>query len=156
MMTVSEEPGNAREHRRLASLAALTSRGIRQGFFRAGHKMSADARLNLIKAPKTGRLYKIRGRKQLHRASAPGESPANLTGALKKSVAFKIQGMEHFEFGYDDSTKYGRRLELGDRPGKKPPRIEARPNLAKVVKENQRNMKQYMNTAIHAEHMQTR
>lgn len=155
MITIAEEPGNAREHRRIASLEVKTYRGIRQGWYRAGQKMRAEAQQNILKGPKTGRLYRVPGRKRRHRASAPGESPANLTGALRKSVGYEIRGVEQFEFGYRD-TKYGRRLELGDRPGKQPPRIEPRPNLSKVVKRNERNIKRYMSTSIHMEHMKAR
>ena len=39
---------------------------------------------NLMRQPKSGRVYKYRGRS--HRASAPGESPAIRSGKLFKSI----------------------------------------------------------------------
>lgn len=46
--------------------------------------------------PKSGRIYIIRG--QLHQASAPGETPAVLSGELSASVGWRQVGLEAFEF----------------------------------------------------------
>jgi len=74
-------------------------RGIRQGFFAVGEDLVKESRRLIRRPPKTGRLYRIAGRRRRHRASAPGEAPANLTGALARSIAFSISGSDNMEFG---------------------------------------------------------
>lgn len=81
------------------------------------------------RGPKTGILYRIPGRKRRHRASAPGEAPANLTGTLRRGVNFKVKGSDQMEFG--DTEIYGKFLEIGTR------RMKPRPHLIKAVKHNQ-------------------
>ena len=72
---------------------------------------------------KHGRIYWIRGRK--HRASAPGEPPAILTGALYRSIVPKM-GPKGLNARIAPNTPYARRLELGDKGGKP---IAARPYM---------------------------
>ena len=61
-----------------------------------GHLLIKTARSQMAEKPKSGRLYKIKGRK--HRASAPGESPANITRALSKSIGYQTGNLS-MQFG---------------------------------------------------------
>jgi len=121
-----------------------TRRGIRQGFFRLGKDLVKDARQLIIKGPKTGRLYRLPGRKKRHRASAPGEPPANRTGALQRSIDFQIHGADSMEFGSNPNANllaraaapagasisvYPAALEFGT--GRMAPRPYLRPTIEK-------------------------
>lgn len=109
--------------------------GIRRGFFQLGAKLVRDGQKKIVSGTKTGRLYRIKGRKGLHRASAPGEAPANITGKLRRSVDREVQGADTLEFGYRDSAPYGKFLEDGTA------KMEKRPNIIPTVKENEKNAK---------------
>ena len=80
----------------LSQLDNNMEKGIRRGFFVVGHLLIKTARSQMAEKPKSGRLYKIKGRK--HRASAPGESPANITRALSRSLGFQIGNLS-MQFG---------------------------------------------------------
>jgi len=109
----------------------------------------------MMKEPKTGRLYRIysKGRKKvrggrlkagirrLHRASAPGEPPAVLTGTLWKSIthegAKKQLKKGYFVSRVGSNIKYSFYLELGTinikkRPWLKPALERAAPDIRKL------------------------
>lgn len=90
-----------------------TKEGIRKGLLDVGPEIVREV-IRLIKSPpKTGRLYLRSG--QIHQASAPGEAPANLTGALAESMDFAVTSPTQLVIGNIESiAPYGRRLELGD------------------------------------------
>ncbi len=113
---------NFNDHRR------LIYRGARRALYDIGVENVRYTREIIKKGPKNGRLYRIAGRKRRHRASAPGQAPANLTGYLRRNVDFSVKGGDQMEFG--DKAEYGRFLELGTR------RMKARPHLSKAVKKN--------------------
>ena len=86
--------------------------------------LKRDTKAEIMKKPKHGRLYRVNlnGVIVMHRASAPGEAPANLTGALKTSIGFNTVGANRLEFGVRQAfsrsgsmttVNYGRPLELG-------------------------------------------
>jgi hypothetical protein len=95
--------------------------GLRRGAYIAGKTLTKYTRDQMTHGAKTGRLYKIYrgigGRRlanvRLHRASGPGEYPAVVTGALRKSVDFKVRGHRVLEFGAN--TEYAKALEVGSR-----------------------------------------
>jgi hypothetical protein len=107
--------------------------GARRGFHRIGLEMVEYNRKLIYKGPKTGRLYKIPGRKRKHRASAPGEAPANLSGALAKSIGYEITPANEMAFGSrskDDSkggVAYGGWLDGGTK------RIKPRPHVSRTA-----------------------
>lgn len=128
-------------------------RGIRQGFYALGKDLVKQARQNIIKGPKTGKLYRIPGRKRLHRASAPGQPPANRKGDLQKSVGFQLQGSHEMEYGYRDTVAYGRILELGGDAGVGGrSHIDPRPNLTTVVEDSPKNAREHFTREIHKAH----
>ena len=110
--------------------------GIRDAFFDQGDRNVKYARKEILKRNKTGRLYMIKGK--LHRASAPGEFPANLTGKLRKGINYKVRGSNSMEFG--DRVNYGKYLELGTK------KMEPREHIVRTVEERSvdfRNALQY-------------
>jgi len=118
----------------------LTKQGIRQGFFSLGRDLKAMANEDILRRPKKGRTYVVRGpsgRKRRHVASAPGESHANLSGKARRSIGWKVYGAERLEFGYgagpDTPPDYVDYLEHGTS------RMAARPSIGNSVAKNLRN-----------------
>lgn len=146
MFTVTASAGNRRVEIAMRGLENAGRRGIRQGFYELGKDLVKQARQNIIKGPKTGVVYKVRGRRRRHRASAAGQPPANLTGTLQKSVGFQLQGSHEMEFGYRDSAPYGVFLEGGTR------NMEPRPNLIKVVEGSPKNAREHFTREIAKAH----
>ena len=118
--------------------------GLHRGFDRLGRINVKQARLFIRKPPKTGLLYRIKGRKRLHRASKAGESPANLFGNLARSIGFQINGMQMQFATYGDErgeavqsggVSYGGRLEIGMN----------RPFLIKTVKKHENQAENILN-----------
>jgi hypothetical protein len=117
----------------------LTRAGIRWAFFELGRDLNATADREILKKPKHGRTYIVRGpsgRRRRHRASAPGEAHANLTGKLRKSKGWQVRGSQELTFGYgvaDQAPDYAPFVERGTR------RMGARPTLKLSVDANIRN-----------------
>ena len=112
-------------------------RVLRQFWFRLGKDLKAEAnRAVLDRGSKSGRVYIVRGpsgRRRRHQASAPGQSHANLSGTLRKSISWKIQGTHQMDFGYGLGTKpapvYADAIELGRADGS----IEPRPTIENAI-----------------------
>lgn len=110
---------------------------FRRGFITFMTALKKRANHEILHGKKTGRWYRVRtasGRRRRHRASAPGETHANLTGALRRSLSWKVHGWERAEFGYGVSTdasnrapRYAPFVEFGTR------RMEPRPTLWNAV-----------------------
>ena len=113
-----------------------TERQLRHALFEVGnyYKRSANKAI-LNKAAKTGRIYIVRsrtGRKRKHRSSARGQSHANLTGELRRSIGWKVSGSKRLLFGYGitaDAPVYAHAVEI----------TMNRPSLANAVKAERRN-----------------
>jgi hypothetical protein len=97
-------------------LRAAALRGVRK----AAAEAQKDIRAQLTPPPaRTGRIYRIRKGKgkrfKLHQASAPGESPARLTGNLIRSVHRKARrtGVDQATGTIEVKADYGLRLEKG-------------------------------------------
>lgn len=139
------DSGNRRVFINISSLSEHTYRGIRQGFFQIGHDLVRTAKRDVLKKPKSGRTYLIRRGKtrRRHVASAPGESPANISGKYRKSIGFKIKGSSQLIFGAGSpSVEYAKFLEKGTS------KMEPRPGLGNAVKATERNARQYFVTGI--------
>ena len=92
---------------RIEGLDKLTKRGIRQARFKIGHGLIGSASREILKGPKTGRVYIRRdkiGRRRRHVSSAPGETHANRSGTLRRSLSFQLRGSHSMEFGYGVSS----------------------------------------------------
>ena len=115
------------------------NQAIRKSWFDLGQKLKTDAQDSILHGKKTGRIYLIRRGKtrRRHQASRSGESPANLSGDLRRGVKFVISGSNTMRFGYSDKTPYGLWLELGTDV------IAPRPNIEPTAEANHRNAKTF-------------
>jgi hypothetical protein len=135
---VKSDENNRKIFLQVKDLENRTERSIRQSFYKIGTQLMKEARRSIIQGPKTGRVYRIKGRKRRHRASAPGEPPANLFGNLQKSVNFEVRGSKEMIFGAgnDSDVKYARILELGGNT--KFATIQPRPYLIRAINEKEK------------------
>ncbi len=125
-------PGHTKFINKFHTLDMDFKRGIRQGFFAVGSNLKVTAQHQMIEGPQTGRVY--RTRRGRIRASAPGQTPANRTGALRRSIGFQIAGSDSMQFGAGgraSGVNYARPLERGTS------RMSPRPLLGNAVKANQ-------------------
>jgi len=106
----------------LANVQTLTEEAIRQTWFKLGDDLKKRASEEILRKPKHGRLYlrrDSRGRRRFHRASAPGEIHANMTGALRRAIAWNVHGNLEMTFGYGlvnkKSPEYDLYVEFGTR-----------------------------------------
>jgi HK97 gp10 family phage protein len=102
---------------------------LRRGLTAWGLLAVAKAKELIIRGPKTGRIY-IRGGNVTHRASAPGEPPANDTGRLVASIRYELtsSGTVLRVFA---GTEYAAMLEFGTS------KMSARPFLRRAIEETQ-------------------
>jgi len=144
-MRVKSKRGNAKSIAKIGTIDEDTRRGIRRSFHLLGKDLARTAKQSIIKGPKTGKLYRIKGRKNRHRASAPGEAPANLSGNLQKSIDFVVHGHSHMTFGAgNEIIDYAGYLENGT------PKMSERNYLWKSIEENERNAEKYFESGIRA------
>lgn len=145
MITVGVKD-RARAERVFASIEDApntTRRAIRQAWFDLGIDLKSAASAEILRKPKGGRVYVVRGpggRRRRHVASAPGETHANLTGRLRRSISWKVHGTDSMRFGYgvstrpsEDAPRYDEYVEFGTR------RMEPRPSLDNAISEKQRD-----------------
>ena len=137
---------------KLENLDTLSKKAMREAFFRIGTDLIKTANDHILSSNKTGILYSIivrNGKKRLiplrpglrtHRASAPGQAPANLNSDLRRSLRYRIRGRRLLEFSAN--TPYARALELGSK------NIAPRPYLFRAVKENLRNIEKHFEDEI--------
>jgi len=119
-VSVISGKGNKKAFKSLKCISSNTKKGIQDAFIAEKPILKKDAIDDMSKT-KHGRDYFVyvspsgrrlkRGR--WHRASKVGESPAILSGALKRSLGFKIKRGKILTFGAN--TPYARRHELGGR-----------------------------------------
>ena len=120
-------------------------KGLNAGWRAAGRNLQRVSRKLIIKGPKTGKYYRIKGRKRRHRASRSdgSEAPANLFGNLQKSIDYIPQGAYQMEFGAD--TDYARILELGGNAGRnKVSDVGKRPYLNRANISEERNTRNFL------------
>jgi HK97 gp10 family phage protein len=111
---------------KIRNLDSATRAGIRMGMYNLGKSLVKTAQTEMRKKNKTGRTYRYKGRK--HVASAAGETAANRSGKLRKSINFTVQGSEGITFGAN--TKYATFLEQGTK------KMAPRPTLQNSMKKN--------------------
>lgn len=121
--------------RKMADLPRLGPRALKRALYDIGYDMYKEARRLIKEGPKTGILYKIKG-KRSHRASAPGEPPANWTGKLRRSVGFNVR-KDEVEYGY--RLFYGKFLEEGT------VKMKERPGLRITYKNKMKNISNHFN-----------
>lgn len=129
MITVKADPRNRRTIATIEKIYPRFRRGIKHALHEIGSENVNFLRKIIRDKNKTGRLYFIRGK--IHQASAPGESPANLTGKLAKTADYKVRGTYQCEFG--DKMFYGKFLEEGTK------KMLPRPHIIRTVKKKERD-----------------
>ena len=131
----------------LASITDITGtieRGVKNAAYEIGRETEKESKRLIQSGTRSGRIYKIRG--ATHQASAPGESPAEFSGELSKSIKYNVKGTD--EIKLTATTPYAAKLELGpkDEPEK------ARPYLSRAfenrTQQNLRTLEYHVVKAI--------
>lgn len=123
---------------------------VRQTFFYMGRHLKAKTSKNILdKSRKTGRIYIRRdksGRRRRHQASAPGETHANRSGTLRKTIGTKIHSTDSLEIGYGvaKASLPPEHAEIEFGIG----RVKKRPSLANTIDEEGREFETYFEKAL--------
>lgn len=147
MIKIDTSRDNVRAIKSLMRHPRATRRGIRKAFYHTGQLLVKTARENIRRPGRTGRTYKVyvsQGgtklkRPRLHRASARGENPANLSGVLQRSTDFFVHGTTSMFFG--SKAKYAPFLEEN----------LDRPFLKRAIDQSERDTERYFNIHINRE-----
>jgi hypothetical protein len=175
MFTIKRSANVAKIQKFLNALPAAQKQVIRKTYYDIGKDLVADARKEINKKPKSGRFYEKpesgaskdrRGmlamagygnyapRRRMYQASAPGEAPAKVTGALYDSIDFNVNGWQQMSFGVDqarEGVNYAAFLEyanLVSMTGQGSPKIKPRPFLSAAYASNKVKIKQKFANAI--------
>ena len=124
---------------KIQNLRKLTKSGVEMAAYTSAKALMKTTSAEILKKPKGGRTY-IRkdsaGRRRRHIASAPGETHANMSGALRRSLGFKVN-IRQIEFGYGvdsgNAPDYADFVEFGTT------KMKARPSLFNGIKSERRN-----------------
>ncbi len=143
MLSIVHGKGNCRAFKQLKGIARNTKRGVQKAHLQMKGELKKTT-VEGMEESKSGRTYRVyvgRGgrrlkRPALHRASAHGEMPAVLTGALKKSLGFRVKHGSILTYGA--STPYARRHELKGQ----------RSYLLRSIRKNRRNNINWYNKEI--------
>ena len=151
-MTFKLDPNkkNRRVELQIKDLHKTTVRSIRQGFFKLGSALKNELNADVLKKDKKGKVYKVRtragkrgaGKGRRHRSSAPGQTPANITGKYRKNIAYQIHGSDKLEFGIREGAPYAKFLEEGTG------RMKPRPGLGNTVKKFQGQAEEYFSNEL--------
>ena len=123
---------NAKSRKTLIEIGKSSKKiekGIRNAFYEIGKENQRYLQRRILAKDKTGKIYPYKGGS--HRASAPGEFPANRSGNLRKSVGYVLQGSSSLEFGVE--AEYGKYLEEGTK------HIKPRKLVGETAREKQRD-----------------
>lgn len=142
--------GNKKTIIRIEDMAKRTRSGLRQGMFKAGQALRSEANREILKGIKTGIIYTRRtssGRRRRHQSSAAGQTHANLSGELRRSLSFQLRGASEIEFGYGVSSgreapDHAKWVEFGTS------RMKARPSLRNAIRAQQGNLTQFFENGI--------
>jgi HK97 gp10 family phage protein len=145
VIDIKAAPGNNVAIENLKTQPRRVMKAIRRGFYMFGKELVKASKAGILAGPKTGRVYKVRGRKR--RASAPGEYPANQTGNLRSAINFSVNGDDELQFGAQEEgskrdAKYAKFLENGTS------RMRARPFLIRPLKEKAQDGVKFIQTEV--------
>ncbi len=127
----------------VAGLSGATKEAIADGFEKMGAGLVRTFQNSILNEPKFGREYRVSGKdgvKRLHRASAPKQTPALITGEYYEKVFYKPHGSDGLEFG--NTAAYAEPLELGT------PKMEPRPGLGNAITASLRNSRLYLEESL--------
>ena len=149
MIEFKESRQNEKVYLKIKRMDESVRRGIRHGWFDLGADLRRTTSKDILRRPKSGRVYIVRGpsgRRRRHVASSPGETHANLSGKLRRSLGFNIRGWESMEFGYlRDTPEYADFIENGTN------KMEPRPSLRNNIRKTLRNAENYFDARIKKE-----
>jgi HK97 gp10 family phage protein len=125
---------------KINTMGKLTARQVEFAAWTSARGLQSATSKEILRRPKGGRTYIRRdriGRRRRHIASAPGETHANMTGRLRRSLSFRVNSRE-IEFGYGvtdgSAPEYAKFVEFGTN------RMKARPSLRNGIKGERRNI----------------
>jgi HK97 gp10 family phage protein len=138
-MTIKLEKSSQKAIARIRNLNKLTRSGVEFAAYTSGRGLVKTTSAEILKKPKGGRVYVRRdrsGRRRRHVASAPGETHANMSGELRRSLSFKVN-LQQIDFGYgvdkNDAPEYAEFVEFGTQ------KAAPRPSLQNGIKSERRN-----------------
>ena len=133
---IISSPNNKSVFKKLCNIASNFKEGVHEAYIVIGRDLIRTNQKD-FRAPKGGRIYNYRlnGRTIRHRASAPGEPPALLTGKLEKSLSAKTSGFTSLTYSAgNEDVIYAGFLEYGTS------KMAPRPYLIKSIRDNQGNI----------------
>lgn len=118
-----------------------TRRAIRKAWKPIGDGLVKSASDEILKLNKTGIVYRSRGkrgRRRRHVSSAEGQSHANFSGFLRRSLDWSTHSWTRLEFGYlKNPPNYSGFVEFGTR------KMEPRPSLQHAIVDQEANVERY-------------
>ncbi|MCH9735866.1 MAG: hypothetical protein K0U78_15160 [Actinomycetia bacterium] len=127
----------------IKDLSKNSQEGIKEGFERMGSGLVRTFQNQILNEPKFGNNYRVRdedGVVRIHRASAPKQTPALLTGDYFEKVFSKPHGANGLEFG--NASEHASYLELGTK------HMKARPGLFNAIKHDLKNNRLYLQESM--------
>lgn len=138
-MNVTIDPNSRKTVLRIRGLNRLTKEGVEHAAWTSARGLRKATSKEILRKPKGGRVYVSRtrsGARRRHTASAPGETHANFSGKLRRSLDFKVSS-RNIEFGYGvtkgNAPDYAEFVEFGTR------NMKPRPSLQNGIKGERRN-----------------
>lgn len=138
-MGITIDPNSRKAILRIRGLKKLTKAGIEHGAWTSAQGLRKATSQEILRKPKGGRVYTSRtrsGARRRHIASSPGETHANFSGTLRRSLDFKVSSRE-IEFGYGvtkgNAPDYAEFVEFGTK------NMKPRPSLQNGIKGERRN-----------------
>lgn len=134
---------------KLGRIPKAVQREVALALRRGGLAIENRAAQGIIDPPKTGRVYRSRGRKGAkHRASAPGQFPAADTGELHQSLTTvpTKNGPDVIQVNTGANAPYAEALELGTS------KMAPRPFMQPSFDENEAKIRQNVRAAIRRGH----
>lgn len=145
MLEFKADHNNKQVFAQLDEIDDRTRRGIRQFWFALGKSLLKSFNAEVLRKPRSGRIYKIRRGKtrRRHTASEPGETPANISGNYRRSAGYQLRGDSEMQFG--NSAEYAGFLENGTS------KMAERPGLGNAVRDTESESLQDASTLIERE-----
>lgn len=147
-MGITIDPSSRKAVARIRGLNKLTKAGIEHGAWTSARGLRKATSNDILRKPKGGRVYTSRNRagaRRRHTASAPGETHANFSGTLRRSLDFKVSSRD-IEFGYGvtkgNAPDYAEFVEFGTK------NMKPRPSLQNGIKGERRNFQNNLEREI--------
>lgn len=129
---------------------AALQRRLEANLVIAGELVATEVRRNIQKSPRGGKTYVKTNPNRVHKASAPGESPATDLGFLVRSIQTEpdLDNLRIRVVSLFTIAPYARRLEFGDMARGLQPRPFMFKSLAAKKQKAEDLMKKALNAAI--------